>query len=505
MSNHDHTTKKTRRAKAVQPAPAPGLRVLHVASEAMPLIKTGGLADVVSALPTALVAQGFDARVAIPGYAKAIRAAEKLGLEWHVGALTIEAGGVDHRVGVGQVTVNGVVIYLLANNELFGRDGIYGPGKTDYDDNARRFSVFCKAALALPQFLRWIPHLVHAHDWQAGLVPALLQRGFLHDLPATRSVFTVHNIAYQGAFWHWDMKLTGLDWSLFNPLHLEHFGKLNFLKAGIVFAERVTTVSRRYAEELQTEEYGFGLDVVIKGHAYKLSGITNGVDGQEWDPASDPHLPARFQASDLAGKRVCKARLQAQLGLVQRDDVCLVGVVSRLDWQKGLDLILATVGIYIIDGRMQLVVLGEGDQGLTDGFHALQHQHPGWVAFRNERSEELAHRIVAGSDLLLVPSRFEPCGLTQLYAMRYGTLPLVRYTGGLADTVTDVATGHGTGFTFGPIDAGHFSSVLDRSLGLHRDYTTPWREAQLRAMQADFSWRHPAEEYGRLYRSLVTV
>ena len=229
------------------------LRVLHVASEAVPLVKTGGLADVVGALPVALNArQGSEARVCIPGYRKALEAAEEFGIHWWDGTMTIEAGGTDHRIGVAEV-IGTVTYYLLACDELFGRDGCYGPTPTsDYEDNARRFSVFAKASLALPQFIAWIPHVIHAHDWQAGLVPALLERGWGKDLTATRSVFTIHNIAYQGAFWHWDMKLTGLPWAMYNPLQLEHFGKMNFLKAGIVHANRVTTVSARYAEEIQT-------------------------------------------------------------------------------------------------------------------------------------------------------------------------------------------------------------------------------------------------------------
>ncbi len=259
------------------------LRILHCASEMLPFVKTGGLADVVGALPAALARQGLDVRVAIPGYRRALQEAERRGVSWGQGAMIIEVGGVDHHVGVGTVTLDGVQVHLLACNELFDRDGVYGPNSSnDYDDNCRRFSVFAKACLALPGFVKWKPHVVHAHDWQAGLIPALLERGFQRDLPGARSVFSIHNIAYQGAFWHFDMKLTGLDWSLFNPMHCEHYGKLNLLKTGVVFADRVTTVSRRYAEEIQTPEHGYGLDAVMKGHAYKLVGH------HQW------HRPARL-------------------------------------------------------------------------------------------------------------------------------------------------------------------------------------------------------------------
>ena len=483
------------------------LRVLHVASEAVPLVKTGGLADVAGALPVALNANPrTEARVCIPGYRKALQAAEQYGIHWWSDAMTIESGGIDHRVGIAEVQIGTVTYYLLACDELFGRDGCYGPTPTsDYEDNARRFSVFAKAALALPQLIGWVPHVIHAHDWQAGLVPALLERGWGRDLPATRSVFTIHNIAYQGAFWHWDMKLTGLPWAMFNPLQLEHFGKMNFLKAGIVHANRVTTVSARYAEEIQTAEYGYGLHEVIAGHAHKLEGITNGIDYQVWDASNDPHLPAHYSPKNLSGKAVCKAELQKEVGLPVDKDVALVGVVSRLVEQKGLDVVLEAVDPYILAGRMQLVVLGTGDPGIEAGLRNLQGRHPSRVCFWHGYNEGLAHRIEAGADLFLMPSRFEPCGLNQMYSLRYGTLPLVRFTGGLADTVCDVSSGDGCGFTFGPMDVGHFSAVLDRALGLYQYFPEDWRRAQLRAMAEDNSWQRVANSYADLYQSITWV
>ncbi|MBA3698811.1 MAG: glycogen synthase GlgA [Planctomycetes bacterium] len=482
------------------------LRILHAASEAVPLVKTGGLADVVGALPQALKAMGHDVRVVIPGYRKAIAAAAKLGLTWGEHTMTIEAGGVDHRLGVGTVEIGGVPVHLLACNELFDRDGIYGPSPSnDYDDNARRFAVFSKGALALPGYLGWTPHVVHAHDWQTGLIPALLERGFNQALPATRSVFTIHNIAYQGAVWHFDMKLTGLDWALFNPLHLEHYGRLNLLKAGVVFADRVTTVSRTYAQEIQLAEYAFGLEAVTRGHSYKLSGIVNGIDSDAWNPANDKHLPASFELKKLAGKKTCRERLRDELGLVPDKRACLVSVVSRLVEQKGIDLIAEAVEPYILAGRMQLIVLGSGDVQLEHRLSQLQARHPGWVHVWYGYNDPLAHRIIAGSDLFLMPSRTEPCGLTQLYSLRYGTLPLVRHTGGLADTVVDVASGDGNGFTFGPVDLGHFSSVLDRALGLYEHFPNDWKAAMKRGMKADWSWTHVAKEYDALYRDICVV
>jgi starch synthase len=490
-------------AKRSPPAP---LRILHVASEMVPFVKTGGLADVVGALPMALAALGHDVRVVLPGYRVALAVARAHGLTWGSHPMTIEAGGVDHSIGIGMVRLHGVIVYLIACDELFERDGIYGPSAShDYDDNARRFAVFSKAALALPGYLEWVPHVVHAHDWQVGLIPALLERGFNEVLPATRSVFTIHNIAYQGAFWHFDMKLTGLDWSLFNPMHVEHYSRLNLLKAGIVFANRVTTVSKRYAEEIQLAEYGFGLDAVIRGHAYKLSGITNGIDATLWDPATDPLLSDHFTAGDLAGKQRCKQRLLLDHGMRTDRTRCLVSVVSRLVEQKGIDLILDTVEPYILSGRMQLMVLGSGEHQLEQRVRLLQARHPGLVYGWFGHNEELAHRFIAGADMFLMPSRTEPCGLTQLYSLRYGTLPLVRYTGGLADTVLDVATGTGNGFTFGPIDLGHFSSCLDRALGLFQNYPEEWEATMVRAMTSDHSWQSVAHSYVALYRRISIV
>ena len=482
------------------------LRILHAASEAVPLVKTGGLADVVGALPQALRGLGHDARVVIPGYRKAIAAAQKLGLTWGAHTMTIESGGIDHQLGVGTVIINGTPVYLLACNELFDRDGLYGPSSShDYEDNARRFAVFSKGALALPGYLGWIPHVVHAHDWQTGLIPPLLERGFNKVLPATRSVFTIHNIAYQGAFWHFDMKLTGLDWALFNPLHLEHYGRLNFLKGGVVFADRVTTVSRRYAEDIQQGEFAYGMEAVMRSNAFKLSGIVNGIDTDAWNPATDRELPAHFEVKKLAGKKACRERLRDELGLVPDKHACVVAVVSRLVEQKGIDLIAEAVEPYILAGRMQLIVLGSGDHQLEHRLKQLQAKHPGWVHAWYGYNEGLAHRIIAGADLFLMPSRTEPCGLTQLYSLRYGTLPLVRHTGGLADTVQDVAGHDGNGFTFGPIDLGHFSSVLDRALGLYQHFPEEWKAAMKRGMKADWSWKTVAKQYDELYQDLCVV
>lgn len=501
------TSRRAKTSSALEPVaaqPKGALRILHVAAEVAPFIKSGGLADVAQALPAALRRLGHDARVCLPCYRRTYLEAEKRGVKWLSTPMIIESGGVDHHVGIGEVILDGMPVYLLACNELYDRDGLYGPSQhQEYEDNARRFAVLSKAALALPGAIGWTPHIIHAHDWQTGLVPVLLQRGFCKALPATRSVFTIHNIAFQGAFPAHDMRLAGLDPWLYNAMHCEHFGRFNMLKTGIAFADRVTTVSRRYAEEIQTPEFGWTLDAVIRHHGYKLSGITNGIDTQVWNPARDPEIPAHFDAEDLAGKLTCRRALREECGLAKRDDVCLLALVSRLTEQKGIDLVIDAVSPYIIAGRMQLAVLGSGDLHLEHRLNALQARHPGWVYTWYGYNEALAHRFVAGADAFLVPSRFEPCGLTQMYAMRYGTLPIVRYTGGLADTVTDVSAGTGTGFTFGPVDIGHFSAVLDRALGLYQHFPGEWAAAQKRGMTADLSWDKAGREYEGLYRGMT--
>ena len=479
------------------------LRILHVASEAVPFAKTGGLGDVAAALPKALRAARHDARLVIPGYRTALRSAEKQGLSWLPGDLTIEAGGIDHRLGIGVVEHDGLLTYLLACNELFDRDGIYGPGAGhDFEDNSRRFSVFSKASLALCGMLGWRPHVVHAHDWQAGLVPVLLERAFQDTLPATRSVFTIHNIAYQGAFPAHDLRLTGLDGSVFNPVQLDHWGRLNLLKAGIVFSDRLTTVSSRYADEIQTPEFAYGLDKVVRDHRFKLSGIVNGIDAHVWNPAHDPHLAAAFSTKKLAGKRACRAALAQECHLDDDPHALLLAVVSRLVEQKGIDLLLDVLPPFLADRRVQLVVLGSGELHLEHRLGQLQAAHPGRAFAWYGYNEPMAHRVIAGADAFAMPSRFEPCGLTQMYAKRYGTLPIVRYTGGLADTVTDVSTGAGDGFTFGPADAGHLASVLDRAAAMHRHDPTAWQRAQQRAMACDHSWERVAQDYAALYRRI---
>ncbi|MFW5830035.1 MAG: glycogen synthase, partial [Planctomycetota bacterium] len=345
------------------------LRILHVASEAVPLAKSGGLADVVGSLPAALCDIGYDARIVLPGYRAAIEKAETSGRHrWLTQPLQIEAGGHTHEVHVCEWKLGKVRYYLIAANELYDRPGLYGPtAASPYEDNARRFAVLAKAALALPGLIGWVPHVIHAHDWQAGLVPVLRERGWNRSLPATRTVFTIHNLAYQGEMWHFDIKLAGLDWALFNPMQLEHHGRFNFLKSGVVFADRVTTVSQRYAEEIQGGEFGCGMDAVLRHHNYKLSGIRNGIDADEWNPATDKHIVASYSADDLTGKAACKQALRYELGLVE-NPCALVGVVSRLVHQKGLDLVLEAVEPYILAGRMQLAVLGSGEPALEQGF-----------------------------------------------------------------------------------------------------------------------------------------
>ena len=300
--------------------------------------------------------------------------------------------------------------------------------------------------------------------------------------------------------------MTGLGPEYFAADKVEHFGAVNWLKAGIVYSHGLGTVSETYAKEIQTPEFGCGLDGVIQAQQAKLRGIVNGIDGAVWNPATDKYLPSTYTIDDRSGKKICREALRQEVGLdnPQRDDVCLVGLISRLVEQKGIDLVVAGIEPYILAGRMQFVVLGTGDPYLEQQLYALQARHPGWVSFWRGYNEGLAHRIEAGVDMFLMPSRFEPCGLNQMYSLAYGTLPLVRYTGGLADTVTDVSQEGGCGFTFGPVDLGHFSATLDRALGLFADFPEQWEAAQRQAMQRTYGWDRCAQDYLHWYHDILS-
>jgi starch synthase len=395
--------------------------------------------------------------------------------------------------------------YLVEHERLFGsRRGLYGEGGRDYGDNAERFAFLTRAALAIPGATRLRPRIVHLNDWQTGLGPYLLAHEHADDpaLAGARTVFTIHNLAYQGVFPKEVIPHLGLPWSAFRPDALEFYDRLSFMKAALVGADALTTVSPTYAREILEPEGGAGLDPVLRHRRDRLTGILNGIDAGEWDPATDPHLPARYSARSLAGKARCKAALQRELGLAERPDVPLLTMVSRLAEQKGVDLVAAALP-ELLARDVQLAILGSGDPAYEQALAAAARERPGRMAVRIGFDEALAHRLEAGGDAFLMPSRFEPCGLNQMYSLRYGTVPVVRAVGGLDDTVEDYdGWNRGTGFKFRDYAPAALLLAVRRALDAHRDKKA-WRGLVTRGMAQDFSWDRSAERYEALYEALA--
>jgi starch synthase len=478
------------------------VRVVHVASEVVPYAKTGGLGDVLGALPPALHAAGADVTVCLPAHRSALRVAGPTDV---VGEIWAPVSSRTERVRALAVRDAPLPTVLLDAPRYFDRDGLYGDGRADYADNAERFVVFCRAVLEWLRRSPSPPDVVHVHDWQAALVPAFLRTtpDLYPELRATRTVMTIHNLAYQGRYGESDWHLLNLDREWFRPDGLEFYGAINFLKAGLVFGDALTTVSPRYAREIQTPEMGEGLDGLLRARAGALVGILNGVDYREWSPATDAALPSRYDRSDLAGKGRCKAALQAEVGLAVDAAVPLLAIVSRLAEQKGIDLLVAVADELLHGTSAQLVVLGSGEHRFEAALRTLAERFPTRVAVRIGFDDPLAHRIEAGADAFLMPSRFEPCGLSQLYSLRYGTVPIVHATGGLDDTVDDFdpTTGGGTGFKFVPFARDAFLDAIRRALDL---WAAPERWGRLlqAGMQADFSSDRSAAAYLALYDRL---
>jgi starch synthase len=456
-------------------------RVLMVASEAAPFAKTGGLADVLGALPPALARLGEEVAVLLPLY-RGI----PLPPAGPILTLPVQVGPHGYTVAIYE-TVRHNIRYLFADcPPLFDRAGIYGEPGGDYPDNHIRFAVLCQAALGVARSV-FRPGVFHAHDWQAGLLPVYLRESLTLDPTffGVRCLFTIHNLGYQGSFPASAIADLGLDRRLFHSEGLEFFGRLNFLKAGIVWADAVNTVSPTYAREIQTPEFGFGMDGLLRARASKLSGILNGVDYEEWNPETDRHLPANYSARDLSGKRACKLALLEEIGLPLDPDRPLIGIVSRFAHQKGMDLVAAIAPL----AGATLVVLGSGEAPLENSFRSLAASYPDRVAARIGYDEGLAHRIEAGADLFLMPSRYEPCGLNQIYSLRYGTVPVVRATGGLEDTVKEK-----TGFKF----LEDLEGALGAALEEFQDREA-WSSRMRLCMAQNFSWDASAAEYRRLY------
>jgi len=474
------------------------MEILFVASEVAPYSKTGGLGDVAEALPRALAARGHTVTVVTPLYGSIDPGA--LGLR----RLDVSVDARGERAGL-WLAPGKPAIHFLEHERYFGeRRGLYGEAGADYGDNAQRFAFLARAALALPRALSLAPGIVHLNDWQTALAAWMLRNEYAADprLAQARSVFTIHNLAYQGVFPKEVLVEIGLPWEVFSWEAMEFHDQLNFLKAGLTFADALTTVSPTYAKEILTPEHGYGLDPLLRHRRNDLHGILNGIDVAQWDPARDPHLPARYGPQDLEGKAACKAALQRELGLPVRAEVPLVGMVGRLAEQKGIDLVAAALpGILGMD--LQLAVLGSGQAEYEEIFRRAALERPERVGVRIGFDEGLAHRIEAGADIFLMPSRYEPCGLNQMYSLRYGTVPVVRAVGGLEDTVEDFdGLRRGTGFKFGDYDPRALLTALRRAVEMRRD-ARAWRGIVERGMAIDFSWDASASRYEELFRSLA--
>ncbi len=473
------------------------MKILFVASEGLPFSKTGGLADVVEALPKSLVTLGHEVVVLLPHYRDTRAGSVALP------SLTVAMGDTLRFPAILHGgTQRGVRYFFVEDPEYFDRDHLYGVAGKDYPDNGERFAEFGRAAIEFCKNV-WMPDVIHCHDWQSAMVPVLLRTQYQKDPVVTGIpvVFTIHNMGYHGTFPRDIAAKIGLPETLFNINALEFFDRVNFLKGALIFSDYLTTVSPKYAEEIQTPEYGHGLDGVVRGRAARLVGILNGVDYAIWNPEKDKLIAARYSMKDLAGKLACKKNLLSVFNLPAESlDKPLIGMVSRFADQKGFDLI-AKAAPDLLAEDVTIVALGAGEPKYERMFHDFARLYPRKVAVKIAYDNPMAHKIEAGADIFLMPSRYEPCGLNQIYSLRYGTVPVVRATGGLDDTIEafDPETGHGTGFKFQRYEEDALMGSLGQALAVFRNDPVSWRRIQTNGMAKDFSWRASAVEYARLY------
>ena len=474
------------------------MRILFVASEALPYAKTGGLADVIEALPRALVKLGHEVAVFLPRYN---------GVKFtsvDIPSMTVSQGTRLRFPAIANGGLHrGVRYFFLEDPFYFDREGIYGDKNREYPDNAERFTEFSRAAIELAKQL-WMPDILHCHDWQTAMVPVLLRTSYADDpvvshLPV---VFTIHNMGYHGIFPKDVLERSGIPPAVFHPGGIEFFGSVNFLKGGLIYSDYLTTVSRKYAQEIQTSEFGFGLEGVVRMRADSLVGILNGVDYSSWSPDRDTLIPMKYSAKNLAGKRACKEALLEEFKLLKDNpNRPVLGIVSRFADQKGFDLIARVAGD-LLQEDVLLAVLGSGDRRYEDLFRALASDFPGRLGAVIAYDNRLAHLVEAGADIFLMPSRYEPCGLNQIYSLRYGTVPVVRATGGLDDTIEpfDLEHGTGTGFKFTEYSPAALLHAIRQALHNYSDDGV-WKRIQLNGMAKDFSWNTSAAEYAKLYEA----
>lgn len=486
------------------------MKILMVTAEAVPFAKTGGLADAVSALAIVLNKLGHDVRIVMPRYYKIDRST----LEPLEGPMGVPAGYIEAWTEVYQGTMpgtEGLPVYFIDHEQSFGRDGVYGTSADpDFHDNPYRFSVLCHGAFQLCRKIDWYPDIIHAHDWSTALAPVLLrfiQRN--NGFQKTASVFTIHNLGYQGVYGKYNYPATGLDWNFFYAAGFEDWDRINFLKAGLTSADMLTTVSPTYAKEIQTPSSGFRMDALLRHRSQDLVGILNGVDTDVWNPSKDTFIAENYSVKNLEGKAKDKAALQKRMGLPVDPDVPLFGIITRLADQKGVaELFAPTYGsMYKIctEMKVQVVVLGAGERWCEDELRALESKLPNFKAYIGY-DESLSHQIEAGSDFFIMPSRYEPCGLNQMYSLLYGTLPIVRRTGGLADTVQNYnqETGEGTGFMFDELTPQSVFDTVGWAVYAWYNKKDHILAMQKRAMAQDFSWEASAEGYLEVYKRALS-
>ncbi|HZX48389.1 MAG TPA: glycogen synthase GlgA [Nitrospirota bacterium] len=480
------------------------MNILYCTPEVTPFSKTGGLGDVAGSLPKALSATGCDVRIITPKYSGISDSTYKL--KKVKDNLTIRIGNREEAGGIyeGKLPGSKVPVYFVSSSKYFNRAELYQENGKDYEDNLERFSFFSMMALHSMDMLGWQPDIIHCNDWQTALIPIYLKT--VIKARNIGAIFTIHNIGYQGLFKREQLPITGLDWKLFNIKNLEYFGKINLLKGGIIFSDIVTTVSPSYSREIQTEVYGYGLEGVLKERSKDLYGIINGVDYDEWDPSKDDHIKVKYSIKSIAHKKECKKELQKKCGLPVTDKP-LIGMVSRLDDHKGYD-ILAEIMDELMLLDIQMVMLGTGKAKYQDIFKKFKKKYPDKLSLNLFFDNTLAHKIEAGSDLFLIPSKYEPCGLSQLYSFKYGTVPVAHKTGGLADTITDfipstIDDKKATGFLFSHYSPDALLKAVMLSLYVYEDKVT-WKKVVISGMKSDFSWKQPAKEYVRLYEKLTT-
>lgn len=478
------------------------MQILFCASEVTPFAKTGGLGDVAGALPESLRKLGCDVRIFMPLYRSARN--KIVDLKVLAQRIVVPVGIHDYHVHFWESrTESGTPIYLMEKEEFYDRSYLYGcPSRGDYEDNAERFITFNLAVKQLCLALGWYPSIFHLHDWQTGLVAAYSQLNWRDDprFARTGTVLTIHNIAYQGLFPATHFSLTDLPPSAWSPKGMEFWGQCNFLKAGLVYSDFITTVSPRYASEITTIDFGFGLEGILQERRDSLQGILNGIDTEEWNPETDPALPKHFGVDDLSGKRVCKEVLCDMMGFDKRTrEYPLLGMISRLATQKGFDLLKAILPL-LMELPVNLVILGTGDAAIEESIREMATFYPDRLQLAHNFDEEMAHLIEAGADIFLMPSRYEPCGLNQMYSQRYGTIPVVHATGGLVDSVVDVLDHPdlGTGFKFREYEPHAFLEAIKSALDLFQN-VGKWIEIQRRAMSQDFSWDKSAGRYVEVY------